>query len=81
MPSINETLEEIAPRKSLEYIGTVLPRIIDAVAIAKTNTLCLFAKADIKDRFWYIFVKEADYSNFACILLKSNVIDNTCIVA
>ena len=60
MLSVNETSEEAAPRKLQEYIGTVLPRIIHAVAIAETNTLCLFTKADIKDGFWHIFVEEAD---------------------
>ena len=51
MPSVNEILEEIAPRKSLEYIGIVLPRITYSVTTAKTNTPCLFTNADTKDGF------------------------------
>ena len=80
MLSVNETLEETAPRKSLKYIGIVLPRIIYAVAIAETNIPCLFTKVDIKDGFWHIFVEEAGCWNFACVLLKNNVTDNIHII-
>ena len=59
MPSVNETSEETALRQSLEYIGTVLHRIIHAVTTAETTIPCLFTKVDIKDGFWRIFVEEA----------------------
>lgn len=67
-PSVNETTVQTAPHHALDYIGTALPRIIHAVATAATNTPCLFAKADIKDGFWRVFVEEAGRWNFAYVL-------------
>ena len=51
MLSVNETLNPVAPRESLDYIGTALPHIIYVIARAETDTPYLFIKAGIKDSF------------------------------
>ena len=78
--SVNDTSSPAAPREALDYIGTTLPRIIHAVASAATDTPCLFAKADIKDGFWRIFVEKKGRWNFAYVLPKLNKSDSTHIV-
>ena len=57
-PSVNETTIQTAPHHALDYIGTALPRIIHAVATAAISNHCLFAKADIKDGFWRVFIED-----------------------
>lgn len=68
LPSVNESTRQTAPHDALDYIGTALPRIIHAVATAATNQHCLFAKADIKDGFWRVFIEEEGRWNFAYVL-------------
>jgi len=68
-PSVNETTIQTVPHHALDYIGTALPCIIHAVATAATSNHCLFAKADIKDGFWRVFIKDSGRWNFAYVLL------------
>ena len=52
LPSVNEATEHIAPKEAIDQIGTVLPRLIKAMAsslLDKGNVM--FSKLDIKDRF------------------------------
>ena len=80
MASVNETSSPAAPRESLDYIGTALPRIIHAIAAAETNIPCLFTKADIKDGFWRNFVEKAGRWNFAYVLPNKGKNDKISIV-
>ena len=48
---VNEISNPATPRESLDYIKAALPYITHTIAIAETNTLCLFTKANIKDSF------------------------------
>jgi len=66
--SVNETSNPMAPRKALQYIGTALPRIIHAIATATKTAPCYFAKADIQDGFWRVFIKPEGRWNFAYTL-------------
>ena len=51
MPSINGTIEKMAPPEALDQLGDVIPRLIEAMVKATDGEL-LFAKMDIKDAYW-----------------------------
>ena len=53
VPSVNEATKICAPEDAINQIGSVLPRIIEALAeTANDPTDVMFAKIDIKDGFW-----------------------------
>jgi hypothetical protein len=69
-PSVNDgTTDAKAPMESMAELGSVLPRIIHAMATTPVDsTPFLFAKLDIKDGFWRLVVPEDDEYNFAYVL-------------
>ena len=53
LPSVNDATIQTAIQEAMNQLGTVLPRIIEAVANAPDDDGdILFAKLDIKDGFW-----------------------------
>ena len=66
--SVNETSSLMAPREALQYIGTALPRIIHAIATVTEAAPYYFAKADIQDGFWRVFIEPEGRWNFAYTL-------------
>ena len=68
--SVNDgTTDEATPMTSMRELGSVLPRIIHAMATTPVDsTPFLFAKLDIKDGFWRMVVPEDDEYNFAYVL-------------
>ena len=68
-PSVNESTMLQAPPEAMDQLGSVLPRLIEAVAKAPDDDgPILFAKLDIKDGFWRMVVPEEEEWNFACVL-------------
>ena len=69
-PSVNDgTTDSSAPMESMAELGSVLPRIIHAMATTPVDsTPFLFAKLDIKDGFWRMVVPNDDEYNFAYVL-------------
>jgi hypothetical protein len=69
-PSVNDnTTDDSAPMEAMHELGSVLPRIIHALATTPVDaTPLLFAKLDIKDGFWRMVVPEKDEYNFAYVL-------------
>jgi hypothetical protein len=69
-PSVNDgTTDAKAPMESMAELGSVLPRIVHAMATTPVDsTPFLFAKLDIKDGFWRMVVPENDEYNFAYVL-------------
>ena len=69
-PSVNDsTTDAAAPMTSMAELGSVLPRIIHAMATTPIDSIpFLFAKLDIKDGFWRMVVPENDEYNFAYVL-------------
>ena len=50
---MNEATEETSPSEGIEQVGTVMPRIIEALATAPLSEYPIhFSKLDIKDGFW-----------------------------
>ena len=53
LPSVNEAMKACAPEEAINQIGTVLPRLIEAMAMASDDDgPIMFSKLDIKDGFW-----------------------------
>ena len=53
LPSVNIATKETAPAEALEQVGTVMTRIINALATAPLSEDPIhFSKLDIKDGFW-----------------------------
>ena len=53
LPSVNEATNKTAPDEALEQVGTVMPRIIKALATALLSEDPIhFIKLGIKDGFW-----------------------------
>ena len=71
IPSVNEATRASAPEEAINQIGSVLPRIIEAMANApptETAGAIVWSKLDIKDGFWRMVCKEGEEWNFAYIL-------------
>ena len=58
IPSVNESTEKTSPNGTLDQMGTVLPRVIAAVAQTAEGEVVYFAKYDIKDGFWRLECEE-----------------------
>ena len=72
LPSVNEATKHMAPAEAMDQIGTVLPRIIEALASAPIDEgPVLFSKLDIKDGFWRMTCAQGEEWNFAYVLPNS----------
>ena len=70
IPSVNEATNITAPQHSMQNLGSVLPRLIEAVAAAPEDEGdMVFSKLDIKDGFWCMIVQHGQHLNFAYVLL------------
>ena len=54
---VNETFVETALKEAIAYIDIVLLQIINTIATTSLSIDSLFAKAEIRDDFWFIFIK------------------------
>ena len=68
IPSVNESTEKTSPNGTLDQMGTVLPRVIAAVAQTAEGEVVYFAKYDIKDGFWRLECEEGAKYNFAYVM-------------
>ena len=69
VPSVNENTVITAPQHSMSQLGSVLPRLIAAVASAPVEDgNIIFSKLDIKDGYWRMNVKHGHHLNFAYVL-------------
>ena len=68
---VKKLMKETSPAGALEQVGTVMPRIIDALATALISENPIhFSKLDIKDGFWRMVYAFGEECNFACDLLN-----------
>ena len=60
IPLVNELTQKqsLEGTLTLDQLGTVLPRIIAALAQTAGNEVVFFAKFDIKDGFWRLVCEE-----------------------
>ena len=68
IPSVNESTEKVSPDGTLDQMGTVLPRVIAAVAQTAEDEVVYFAKYNIKDGFWRLECEEGAEYNFAYVM-------------
>ena len=69
LPSVNDATRKMAPEDAINQIGSVLPRIIKAMATAPVDGGdIMFSKLDISDGFWRMVCKEGQEWNFAYVL-------------
>ena len=69
VPSVNDNTVMTAPQHSMSQLGSVLPRLIAAVASAPVeDENIMFSKLDIKDGFWRLRVRDGHHLNFAYVL-------------
>ena len=68
-PSVNQSTNKLAPEKSMSGLGRVLQRLIHLMTDNHdTKTPFMFAKCNIKDRFWCMIVNKNNKWNFCYIL-------------
>jgi len=73
LPSINDQMIPLSDHKAMEQMGKVLQQLVHT--IAKSNPKqgpLIFAKWDIKDRFWRLVVSEQDTWHFCYVLPRIN---------
>ena len=69
LPSINDATKDWAPEEAIAQIGSVLPRIIEALARVDTSKGPIsLMKVDLTDGFWRIMAREGEEWNFAYVL-------------
>ena len=70
LQSVNDSSNKnLALQVSMAQLGSVLPRLISAVAHAPSPTIPItFAKLDIKDGYWRMVVSDEDAWNFCYVL-------------
>ena len=69
LPAVNKATKETAPAEALEQVGTVMPRIIEALATAMISEDPIhFSKLDIKDEFCRMVCEVGEECNFAYVL-------------
>ena len=69
LPSVNEATKETAPAEALEQVGTVMPRIIEALATAPLSGDSIhLSKLDIRDGFWIMVCAVGEEWHFAHVL-------------
>ena len=75
--SVNKDTNVKAPQKSMAQLGTVIKRIVYAMADNhNTNFPFVFSKCDIKDGFWRMVVSLMDAWNFAYTLPSTTTLKN-----
>lgn len=79
--SVNDATTKQAPQEAMGELGTVLDRLIDAVAHANPQDGEIrFSKLDIKDGFWRMNVEEGAEWNFTYVLPGGNPNDPELVV-
>jgi len=69
LPSVNEATKDCAPEEAIAQIGSVLPRIIEALArVDPGKGPVSLMKVDLTDGFWRVMAKEGEEWNFAYVL-------------
>ena len=69
LPSTNKATKETAPAEALDQVGTVMTRIIKALATAPLSEDPIhFSKLDIKDGFWRMVCAFGEECNFSYVL-------------
>ena len=69
LPSVNDATKDCAPEEAISQIGTVLPRIIEALArIDESKGPVSMMKVDLTDGFWRVMAQEGEEWNFAYVL-------------
>ena len=69
LPSVNEATKDCAPEEAIAQIGSVLPRIIEALAAVDTDKGPVhLMKVDLTDGFWRVMAKEGEERNFTYVL-------------
>ena len=55
LPVVNNAVEHCTPEEAMDWIRSVVPRIIEAMALAPIEEGgVIFSKLDIKDGFWQL---------------------------
>jgi hypothetical protein len=66
LPSVNDATKDCAPEEAISQIGSVLPRIIEALArMDASEGAVSMMKVDLTDGFWRVMAKEGEEWNFA----------------
>jgi len=74
LPSVNDATVQMAPEEAMDQIGSVLPRMIEALAAAHMEGGdIMFSKLEIKDGFWRMVCEEGEDWNFAYMLPNHEV--------
>ena len=77
LPSVNSETKMVAPQMSMAQMGKVIRRIIDEMATHyNLHHPFKFAKIDIKDGFWRLYVANHQAWNFCYILSLPPTTDN-----
>ena len=58
LSSVNDATKRQAPEEAMDQIGSVLPRIIEALANAPLTGDIMMSKLDISDDFWRMVCEE-----------------------
>ena len=66
--SVNSTTVPLAPEKALMQMGSVMPRIIIAMARCPDDAVIYFSKFDISDGFWRMINELGKEYNFAFVM-------------
>ena len=69
LPLVNDATKDCAPEEAISQIGSVLPRIIEALArVDASDGPVSMMKVDLTDGFWRVMAKEGEEWNFAYVL-------------
>jgi len=68
LPSVNQSTQSVAPQHAMYELGNVVPQLIWLMATAPRTSPILFAKVDLKDGFWRMFIPPDQQWNFAYVL-------------
>ena len=68
VPSVNSTTIPTAPEAALTQMGSVLPRLIIAMAQSPDDATIYFSKFDIQDGFWRMINELGKEYNFAFVM-------------
>ena len=67
-PSVNSTSQPTAPEAATSQMGSVLPRLIVAMAQCPDDAVIYFSKFDIQDGFWRMINEIGKEYNFAFVM-------------
>ena len=71
-PSVNSTTVPLAPEAALMQMGSVLPRIIIAMAQCPEDSVIYFSKFDIADGFWRVLNELGKEYNFFAFVMPTS---------